>query len=90
MVTLKEAFQNAVEYGRQVIGDFQFTLEEVERDTYKDKDVWCITLGFPKRSHLLRNTMEELLGTLPREYKTFLIDAQTGEALAMKIREVAT
>jgi hypothetical protein len=85
MVTVQDAFTRAEEYARELLGDKPYTLEEVEQDTYKGRQVWRITLGFPKR----RLTAPELIGrlgaALPLEYKTFLVDATTGEAIAMKL-----
>ncbi len=49
MVTVQEAFTQATEYAREVLGDVEYTLEEVELDSYKSQQVWRITLGFPKR-----------------------------------------
>ena len=85
MVSVQEAFARAQEYACQVLGDMPYTLEEVEQDSYKGRQVWRITLGFPKR----RPTAPELIRTLgaglPLEYKTFLLDATTGEPIAMKL-----
>jgi len=88
MVTVQEAFHRAVAYAREVLGGDDFTLEEVERDRYKDKDVWCITLGFPKRRPV-PSELARVFANLPREYKTFFINADDGEVVAMKIRELA-
>jgi hypothetical protein len=84
--TVQDAFQRAVAYAREVLGDKNFTLEEVERNEYRGHEVWLITLGFPKR--WLPKSVEENIGGALREYKTFFINAQTGEPMAMKIREL--
>jgi hypothetical protein len=89
MVTLQDALTSAVKYAHEVLGNYDFTFEEVERDRYKDQDVWCITLGFPKRT-LSPTEANRFPISWPREYKTFLINANSGEAMAMKIRELAS
>lgn len=62
-------------------------LEEIERDSYKDRDVWSITLSVP-RAGAQMSSFAYLAD--PLQYKRFLIDAETGELLAMKLREVAS
>jgi len=64
------------------------SLEEIERDDYKGHDVWSITLGFPRNvDHLPPIAQLSAIGKI--DYKRFLIDAETGEFLAMKLRELA-
>ena len=85
MISVQEAFERAKGYAREVLGDMNYTLEEVEQDAYKGRQVWRLTLGFPKR----RPTAPELgrlLGAgYPLEYKVFLVDANTGDPIAMKL-----
>lgn len=85
MITVQEAFTKAKEYAREVLGDLDYTLEEVEQDTYKGRSVWRITLGFPKRRPAAPELLREMGASLPREYKTVLVDSSTGDAIAMKI-----
>lgn len=85
MVTVHEAFTRAKEYAREVLGDMPYTLEEVEEDSYKGRQVWRITLGFPKRRPTAPDLVRSLGAGLPLEYKTFLLDATTGEPIAMKL-----
>lgn len=86
MVTVQQAYQYAVDYACEMLGKLDFTLEEVERGDYRNQDAWLITLGFTKRA--LPKSLEEMMGASLREYKTFVINAQTGEPMAMKIREL--
>jgi hypothetical protein len=60
-------------------------LEEVELDKYKNREVWSITLSVPRDLTVLSPTAQ--IGADPLQYKRFLIDAQTGELVAMKLRE---
>jgi hypothetical protein len=62
-----------------------YSLEEVEQDSYKGRQVWRITLGFPKRRPAAPELIRALGGSLPLEYKTFLVDSATGEPIAMKL-----
>lgn len=86
MVTAQEAFTRASEYARELLGDMPYSLEEVEQDSYKGRQVWRITLGFPKRRPVAAPELIRALGvSLPLEYKTFLVDSTTGEPIAMKL-----
>jgi hypothetical protein len=85
MVTVQEASARARKYAREVLGDMPFSLEEVERESYKGRDVWRVTLGFPKRRLAAPELIRSLGASLPLEYKTFLVDANTGEPIAMKL-----
>ena len=73
------------ENAREALGDNPYTLEEVEQDSYKGRQVWRITLGFPKRRPTAPELMRLIGAGLPLEYKTFLVDATTGEPIAMKL-----
>jgi hypothetical protein len=85
MITVQEAATRATEYAREVLGDMPYTLEEVELEAYKDRPVWHITLGFPKRRPAAPELTRLIGAALPLEYKAFLVDANTGEPIAMKI-----
>jgi len=79
MIDVKEAVRKAREYSRDVLGE-DGTVEEIERELYRERDVWRITLGFA--------VVYRFAGP-QKEYKSFFIDAETGETLAVKIRELA-
>ena len=88
MIDVKQAIQIAKAKAAEILNLGPANLEEIERDSYKGIDVWSITLSIP------RDTPPAHLGSLAmfsgdREYKRFLIDADSGELLAMKLREVA-
>lgn len=85
MVTVQEAFTRAKQYASEVLGDMDYTLEEVEQDSYKGQQVWRITLGFPKRRLTAPDLMRALGTALPLDYKTILVNASTGEPIAMKL-----
>ena len=48
MVEAKQAVQFAKEKAAEMLGEQSATLEEIERDSYKGRDVWSITLGLPR------------------------------------------
>lgn len=85
MITTQEAFARARQYAAELLGDREYTLEEVEQDVYKCQRVWRITVGFPKRRVSAPELMRSLGASLPLEYKAILVDMETGEPVAMKI-----
>lgn len=87
----KDAYASALDFARTAIGDRNFTLEEVDRDTHRGRDVWVITLGYREETNFPESAVSSLadLARGRRNYKQFLIDVQTGEVLAMKLREPA-
>ena len=87
MIDAKQAVQIAKEKAAEVLNEAG-TLEEIERESYKDRDVWSITLSLPRDLNRLAPFVR--ITADPLQYKKFLIDAQSGELLAMKLREVAS
>ena len=89
MVSVKEAVAKAIEFARSILDPLrasELRLEEVEKTKVNGEDTWSITLSMP-RPGLLPFTA--VLGNVPREYKTFTVNSQTGQVLSMKIRELA-
>jgi len=85
MIDVKQAAQAASDfisglYSSETISDVR--LEEVELS--EDEKYWLITLSFPLPSSL----GVVYLGGGGRQYKLFKVDADTGEVLSMKIRDV--
>lgn len=81
MISVKEAAEKSAQFARGVLGDEgiqALRLEEVEMTKMPAR--WFITLSMRR---------EDLLGFSRTEYKTFTVDADTGEVLSMKIRELA-
>jgi hypothetical protein len=62
-------------------------LEEIERESYKGREVWSITLSLPRDLEWLQGLAQ--LAADPLQYKRLLIDAETGDLVAMKLREAA-
>jgi hypothetical protein len=85
MIDVKEAVQIAKAKAAEMLDQSSTNLEEIERDSYKDHDVWSITLSVPRAQ-----TSSFAYLADPVQYKRFLIDAETGELLAMKLREITS
>lgn len=99
MISIKEAIQIAKKYVRDVYDESgepisDIGLEEVTRSD--DGRVWLITVGFTlpdkrRQQAALNENLGTFLGglaTLTRQYKVVHIDAETGEPLMMKIRQI--
>jgi hypothetical protein len=88
MVGIKEAVAAAIQFATSVLPPARTTdirLEEVEMGEHKGDDVWLITLSMAPPQPVIA----EYLGGHAREFKTFTVHKETGEVLAMKIRELA-
>ena len=88
-MTVKEAVSKAIEFAASVLNPARIAgirLEEVEMGEHKGQDVWLITLSMvlPERA------LTEVLGGRGREFKTFAVHKETGDVLAMRIRELAS
>jgi len=88
MIDAKQAVQIVKEKAADMLGQASSSLEEIERESYKDRDVCSITLSLPRDLEQL-STLARLSAD-PLQYKRFLIDVETGELVAMKLREVAS
>lgn len=84
MITPQDAFTRARQYATELLGEKEYTLEEMEQDAYKGRTVWRVTVGFPKRRVTAPEFMREIGAGLPLEYKTILVDAETGNPVALK------
>ena len=94
-IDVKGAIQIAKEHIRTVFGDdggSSPTLEEVWLDD--SKGVWNITLGIRQDMHsrMSRDSLFRLRGDLEvmnREYKVVQVSAETGEPIAIRMRDAA-
>lgn len=96
MIDVKQAVEAATAYARQLFPDEELRhlrVEEVELSS--DEQVWNITLGWVEpavrenKGSLLLSTGTGELQKLPRVYKVFRVEAETGTVHGMKMREVA-
>ena len=91
MIDVKQAVKLAKAKAAEILEEDSSNLEELERETYNGREVWSITLSLPNKLKMLGP-----FATLSQHYahslsfKRFLIDVETGELAAVKIREVAT
>jgi chorismate mutase len=88
MIDVKQAVQIAKAKAAEILEKGPSNLEEIERDTYKTRDVWSITLSIPRDLDQIPGFAR--LSADPLQYKRFLIDAQTGELVAIQLREIAS
>lgn len=88
MIDAKQAVQIAKASAADLLNQASSNLEEIERDSYKAREVWSITLS------LRRNVTEQSpvvqLFAAQLQYTRFLIDIETGELVAVKLRELAS
>lgn len=95
-VTIKEAVAQAkqflIDLGEEPLNNMR--LEEIERD--REEGTWRVTLGYdrdvePPRDPLAMSGalagLARLSKPIVRIYKVVTVDAQSGEALAMKMRQ---
>ena len=81
MLSATEAAHKAASYFEEVSGKrVELTIEEIEIDDAGDW--WFITLGIGDQYGIGG------LGSKPRNYKIFKVDANTGDIKSMKIRQV--
>ena len=88
MIDVKQAVQVAKAKAAEMLNQGSSNLEEIEREIYKGRDVWSITLSIPRDIEQIPGFAR--LSADPLQYKRFLIDAETGDLVAMKLREVAS
>ena len=88
MIDVKQAVQVAKAKAAEMLNQGSSNLEEIEREIYKGRDVWSITLSIPRDIEQIPGFAR--LSADPLQYKRFLIDSETGDLLAMKLREVAS
>ena len=88
MIDVKQAVQIAKAKAVEILEKGSSNLEEIERDTYKARDVWSITLSVPRDVDQL--PVIARFSADPLQYKRFLIDAETGELIAIQLRETAS
>jgi len=87
MIDVKQAVQLAKQQAEDMLGENNFNLEEIERGTSKNRDIWIITQSFPV--DIQRLPPLSRIAAAPFQYKRFLIDVETGELVAMLLREPA-
>ena len=87
MIDRKQAVEIAKVEAANLLGQGLSNLEEIERDSYKGREIWRITLSLPRDMKQLTGLAQ--LTANPLQYKRFLIDVETGELVAMQRHEVS-
>lgn len=86
MIDIKQAANNAVAYmtGLPNLKADSDTIRLEEVELTEDDKFWLITLSFVDRAAA---TLQNVFSPA-RQYKTFRIDAETGDIRSMKIRQL--
>lgn len=90
-ITLKQAAENAEYFLRDLVGDGLHFLRVEEAEETEDGLHWIVTLGWVEPARTAPTSLLPLqtaIEKLPRTYKQFKIDKESGEVVSMKIREV--
>lgn len=92
MISLKEAAQAAESFVREVYAANElWSLRIEEAELSNDEKTWLITLGWVEQAirepSVFFPTLKSEPIVLPRVYKQFIIDADTGKVRSMKIRQ---
>jgi len=82
MIDVKQAVRVARKHAEEVLDRPNHTVDEIEREVYNGRDPWKITLGFP------HNLIQGLAGSPTAQFRSIFVDAESGEPLAVKIREL--
>lgn len=88
MLDLKDAVRIAKSKAEELLEATDYNVEEIERETYEDRDVWAITLS-SLRNVSVMPSLARLANPEPLHYQRFIIDAEDGQLLAIRLRETA-
>jgi len=88
MIDAKQAVVLAKQSALEMLAQSNSNLEEIEKESYQGREAWSITLSLPRNLEQLPAFAR--IAADPLTYKRFLIDMETGELLAMRLREPAS
>jgi hypothetical protein len=91
MVSIHQAVLNAEKFAQSVLGPRanSVRLEEIEQTSIDGKKAFHVTLSFIREANGDGGPASPLAAMFPkRDYKTFVIDSETGDVISMKIREL--
>lgn len=80
-VNAKRAIEVSIDGAKSLLNLTTESVEEIERRKYHGREVWSITLSFSRNEGSTNP-----LAIWSRSYKRFLVDAETGELLGIKLR----
>ena len=86
MIDVKKAVLIAKQNAAEILDQSRTNLEEIEKDEYKGREIWSITLSY-LRDPVPGNVVARFAD--PLHYKRFLIDSETGDLHAIQLREFA-
>ncbi len=88
MVSYADAIRATRLAAKELFGDVLVEVEEIEREEYKGSDCWAITLSIFRNDNPLLAQMVSR-SSLPKQYKRFFVDLETGEVKGVRIRELS-
>src|SRR5215469_8235060 len=98
MISVQDAVRSAMSFAQTILGGANFDeagsiawrvsprLEEVGMGKRNGEDVWVVTMSVPDPDALPFVSENQVAR---RVYKKFTVDANSGEVLSIKIRELA-
>lgn len=93
-ISPKEAAEAAAAYAREIVGDDELRNLRVEEVEPSEGEDWLITLGWVEKGSKTVGgagfpfaSTPSRIEALPRVYKVFQVDGQSGEVLSMKMRD---
>jgi hypothetical protein len=82
MINAKDAYSKAAQYFKELVGDYECELEEIELSSnYK---FWMVTLSYYEKKS--SSDSINLLKVLKKLAKTITINSEDGSFFSMKIR----
>ncbi len=86
MIDVKKAVLIAKQNAADILDQRSTSLEEIEKDAYKGREVWSITLSYRREPEQFAPVTRFVD---PLQYKRFLVDSETGDLHAIQLREFA-
>ena len=84
MINVKEAYAFAVKYFKELVGDYECELEEIELSgNYK---FWIVTLSYYEKKPA--ESMADLIKVLKKLAKAITVNSNDGSFFSMKIRNL--
>lgn len=81
MINVKDAYSNAVQYFRELVGDYECDLEEIELSpNYK---YWIVTLSYYEKKP--KTDSMASIKVLKKLAKTIAVNSEDGSFFSMKI-----
>jgi len=80
MINVKEAYANALKHLKELVGDYECDLEEIELSL--DSKLWIVTLSYYEKKPQIDST--GLVKVLKKFAKTIRVSSEDGSFFSMK------